>query len=209
MPLRSQIIDHMLRVLGESGVSYDKSLHPSVQLCNSTLDTVSEEEQAKGWWFNKETALKLLPDQQGRVVVPVNALDLRLSEVENMTAASKNRYAVRDGMIYDNNEHTFELSTPVFIDCTLLLDIDHVPALMQSYIQHKAAETVFLDEDGDLSKIQKLERRTALAWQALQAAQLKNVSVNSGDRAVSQVLIGGFRPSVSSRNPNYIGGRIR
>lgn len=209
MPSRSTIINHMLRVLGEGGVSYDQSLHPTVQTCNGTLDMVSEEAQQRGWWFNRETALELVPDNRGEVVVPTNALDVTLSSVSSMTAANKTRYVIRDGKIYDNVEHTSEIGTDVYIDCVLLLDIDHIPSVMQTYIQHKAAETVFLDEDGDVQKLQKLEQRTQRAWQSLQATQLKNIATNALDRTQVQVLNGGWRPSISGRNPNHIGGRIR
>lgn len=209
MPTRAQIINHMLRVLGEGGVSYDQALHPTVQTCNDTLDTVNEEEQGKGWWFNREIALKLVPDNRGQIILPTNTLDMRLTDVDRWSVSQKNRYTFRDGMVYDMLDHTFDLTDAVYVDCIVLLDVDHLPQPMQNYIQHKAAETVFLNGDGDTQKLTKLERRTALAWQTLQAANLKNISVNAHDRTSVQVLNSGWRPSISGRNPNYIGGRVR
>lgn len=209
MPTRAQIINHMLRTLGEGGVSYDQSLHPTVQLCNNCLDVVSSEVQGRGWWFNKEYALTLVPDNRGEVVVPPEALDMIIRGVENMGSSDKIRLVRRDNRIYDAVKHTFELNASVSVDITMLMSIDDIPSAAQTYIQHKAAETVFLDEDGDVQKLQKLEQRTAFAWQALQASQLKTISVNALDRNTAQQLNSGWRPGGQGRNPNYIGGRLR
>lgn len=209
MPTRAQIINHMLRTLGEGGVSYDQSLHPTVQLCNGTLDTVSSEVQGRGWWFNKEYGLVLVPDNRGEVIVPPEALDMTVTGVANLGPSSKSRLVRRDGRIYDTVAHTYQLNRQVQVDVTMLLSIDDIPAVAQTYIQHKAAETVFLDEDGDAQKLQKLEQRTAFAWQALQAQQLKNIATNALDRTHAQTLNAGWRPGGQGRNPNFIGGRIR
>lgn len=209
MPTRPQIINHMLRVLGEGGASYDMSNHPTVQLCNGALDSVSSEVQGKGWWFNKEYGLVLLPDNRGEVIVPPEALDMSISGVANMSSQNKSRYVRRNNRIYDTQAHTFILNRQVTVDTIMLMDINDLPSVMQTYIQHKAAETVFLDEDGDVQKLSKLEQRTAFAWQALQAAQLKNISTNALDGTFAQSLAGGWRGAAGSRNPNFIGGRIR
>jgi exopolysaccharide biosynthesis predicted pyruvyltransferase EpsI len=126
-----------------------------------------------------------------------------------MGSSDKIRLVRRDNRIYDAVKHTFELNASVSVDITMLMSIDDIPSAAQTYIQHKAAETVFLDEDGDVQKLQKLEQRTAFAWQALQAAQLKTISVNALDRNTAQQLNSGWRPGGQGRNPNYIGGRLR
>lgn len=209
MPTRPQIINHMLRTLGEGGVSYDQSLHPTVQLCNTCLDVVSSEVQGRGWWFNKEYNLTLVPDNRGEVIVPPEALDMTISSVSNMGPGEKRRLVRRDNRIYDAIKHTYEIGHNVVVDVTLLMEIDDIPSQAQSYIQHKAAETIFLDEDGDPQKLSKLEQRTMLAWQGLQAQQLKNISTNALDRQSAAILTNGWRPAGQGRNPNFIGGRIR
>lgn len=209
MPTRAQIINHMLRTLGEGGVNDAMSLHPTVQLCNATLDVVSSEVQGRGWWFNKEFNLNLMPDNHGEVIVPPDALDMTIRGVQNMGPDDKTRLVRRDNRIYDNVKHTYELGHAVTVDVTMLLAIDDLPSAAQSYIQHKAAETVFLDEDGDVQKLTKLEQRTAYAWQTLQAQQLKNIATNALDRSTARALNIGWRPGGQGRNPNFIGGRIR
>lgn len=209
MPTRAQIINHMLRTLGEGGVSYDQSTHPTVQICNACLDVVSSEVQGRGWWFNKEYNLTLVPDNRGEVIVPPEALDMHISNVMNLSAGEKRRLVRRDNRIYDSIKHTYELNHDVVIDCVLLLEIDSLPSAAQSYIQHKAAETVFLDEDGDPTKLSKLEQRTALAWQQLHAQQLKNISTNALDRQSAVILSAGWRPGGQGRSPSRLGGRLR
>ncbi len=209
MPSRPQIINHMLRVLGEGGASYDMSLHPTVQLCNGTLDTVAEEVLGKGWWFNKEYGLRLVPDNRGEIIVPPDALDISLHAVSNMNVREKSRYVRRDNRLYDTYEHTYTLNRDILVDTIMKQEINDLPSVMQTYIQHKAAETVFLDEDGDVQKLSKLEQRTAFAWQALQAAQLKNLATNALDGTFARSLQSGWRGSGGGTNPNYIGGRLR
>lgn len=209
MPTRPQIINHMLRTLGEGGVSYDQSTHPTVQLCNSCLDTVSSEVQGRGWWFNKEYGLVLVQDNRGEVIVPTEALDMTIHNVSQLGPGVKGQLVRRDNRIYDTVNHTFEIKRDIRVDITLLLELDDMPSAAQSYIQHKASETIFLDEDGDPQKLAKLEQRTAFAWQALQAQQLKNLSTNALDRISAQQLTHGWRPAGQGRNPNLIGGRLR
>lgn len=208
MPSRSNIIDHMLRTLGESGVSNDQSTHPTVQTCNSVLDDVSEEVQLRGWWFNSETDLKLVPDNRGEIILPGNTLSVRLTDVERYTQQVKERYAFRARKVYDNYEHTFNLGDPIYVDIKVQLEIDDLPAAAQNYIKHLAAERVFTDEDGDQQKLAKLERNRQMAWQTLQAESLKNQAVNALDGYTAQAMTRGWAAS-GSRNPNYIGGRIR
>lgn len=208
MPSRSTIIDHMLRTLGESGVSNDQSTHPTVQLCSSTLNAENEEVQLRGWWFNREYDLKLVPDNRGEIVMPGNTLSIKLSSVDTSNVATKIRYVFRDGLLYDNLNHTFNIGEAVYMDVIVQLDIDDMPASAQNYLKHKAAETVFLNEDGDQNKLKPLERKTQLAWQTLMAEGLRNTAVNALDKNVAQTLNKGWYAS-GSRNPNYIGGRIR
>ncbi len=209
MPTRPEIINHMLRTLGEGGTSYDQSLHPTVQLCNNCLDIVSSEIQGRGWWFNKEYNLRLVPDNRGEVIVPPDALDVHVSTVSNMSPYEKKRLVRRNNRLYDTYEHTYSLNRDIVVDVVLLFTIEDCPSVMQSYLQHKAAETIFLDADGDPQKLSKLETRTALAWQALQAQQLKNISTNALDKQTAIQLQSGWRPAGQGRNPNRIGGHIR
>lgn len=209
MPTHAQIINHMLRTLGEGGVSYDQSTHPTVQLCSNCLNTVNSEVQGRGWWFNKEYGLTLVPDNRGEVIVPPEALDMTITGVQNMSPNDKIKLVRRDNRIYNSVAHTYTLNMNVIVDVTMLMDIDTLPSAAQTYIQHKAAETIFLDEDGDAQKLQKLEQRTAFAWQALQAQQLKNISTNALDGTFARTLNSGWRPGAGGRNPNLIGGRLR
>lgn len=209
MPTRPQIINHMLGVLGEGGVSYDMTLHPTVQQCNGTLDITSADMQGRGWWFNKEYGLKLLQDNNGEVLVPANALDMTVASVVNMGPSEKLRYVRRDNRIYDAVEHTYNIGRPVAINATMLLEINDIPSVAQTYIMHVAAANIFLDQDGDIQKYGKLQERVSLAWQALQAQQLKNIATNALDGTVARELASGWRPAGQGRNPNFIGGRLR
>lgn len=207
MPTRAQIINHMLATIGEAGVSNEMSLHPSVQLCSKVLDLADLEFQGRGWWFNREHQFPLVPDNRGEIIIPTNALDVTVQNVESFSPVDKVRYTARDRKLYDNLNHTFEIGQTVYALLVLQLPIESLPTLAAAYLMNRAAEDVFSSEDGEEKKMNKLERRTALAWQSLKAAEMRNVAVNALDGSFNQRLQAGWRATGQARNPRFIGGR--
>lgn len=205
MVQKLDIIRHMLSVIGESGVSNEESLHPSVLTATDIIDTEDADFQGPGWWFNTEYDLVLTQDNRGEVQIPGNALGFRLSNIENLSAADKRRYVKRGTRVYDAVNHTFSIGSPLTVDIIVKLDIEDMPAVASSYLLHKAALSMYVADDGDTFKTDKLEQRVTLAWQKLRAEEMKSLAVNALDSPTAQRM----RMGTGSHNPNYIGGRIR
>lgn len=204
MSVRGDIIDHMLTTLGEGGVSYEASLHPTVQICTRVLRNADREFQSIGWWFNREHRVPLSPDNRGEILLPTETLSVTVSTIR--TPEAKQRFVRRDGKLYDNVRHTNNFGSIVHADLVVQLDFDDLPPIAASYLMHKAAEDVFLSEDGDAAKLDKLETKTARAWQTLKATEMREVGLNALDAPASRGMLMGVGPSYS-RNPNLIGGR--
>lgn len=206
---RKDIIDHMLSVIGEGAVSSLATTHPSAINAMGILNTEDLEFQGRGWWFNTEYRLKLVPDEIGRVSLPSNTLDCALSDVSILPSAEKNRYVRRGSYIYDTIKHTNIINTSVYVDLVLQLEIEDLPTVAASYLNRKAAQEMYLDDDGDMQKLNELGRRRAEAWQTLKAKELTVLAVTSQDNPVSQLLSSRMRPSFTNGNANLIGGRFR
>jgi hypothetical protein len=198
----------MLSVIGESGVSSTTSSHPSVQTASRILETEDVDFQQTGWWFNKEYRLTLVPNSEGRVVVPASALEVLISDVGAQQPTEKLRYTRRGNFIYDTYKHTNVLNKSIDVDLVTRLPIESLPSVASSYIMHKAREALYIDDDGDTFKTEKLQIATALAMAKLKARELQILSVNALDNPIARQLRAGIGTGASG-NPNLIGGRIR
>ncbi|MGX9389624.1 hypothetical protein ACWX0O_01740 [Nitrobacteraceae bacterium UC4449_H16] len=205
---RATIINSMLSVIGESGVSSTTSTHPSVQTASRILDTEDADFQQVGWWFNREYRLTLVPNSEGRVVVPAAALDVTISDVGVQQPEEKLRYTRRDNLIYDTFKHTSVLNTKIIVDIVTRLSIESLPSVAASFIMHKAREAMYVDDDGDKYKSDKLAQATAVAWQRLRAVEIRKSGVSALDNPTSRELSMGTGQG-SYRSPNLIGGRVR
>lgn len=187
-------------------MSSTTSTHPSVQTASRILETEDLDFQQTGWWFNREYKLTLVPNSDGRVVVPADALDVRISDIDNKTPEEKIRYARRGNYMYDTYKHTDVISTSVVVDIVFRREINSLPAVASSYIMHKAREAMYLDDDGDKFKCDKLTEKRMEAWVSLRAVELRMVGANALDSPYSRQLRMGVGQGMS-RNPNIIGGR--
>jgi hypothetical protein len=180
-----------------------------VQTAARILDTVDVDFQQTGWWFNHEYRLTLVPNSEGRVTVPADALNVAISDIQLRQPVDKTRYTRRGNFIYDAIKHTNVLNTSVDVDLIVRLPIESLPSVAASYILHKARLEMYTDDDGDTFKTQTLQTEVALAWQKLKAKELTIIAVNALDSPQARLLQSGIVGTLGSRNPNLIGGRIR
>jgi len=200
MLTKLEIINHLLNVIGENPVTSATSPHPSVLSAVVMIDGVSKELQSRGWWFNMDYDLRLLPDQAGNIIIPSTALAINV-----INPSSK---LVRRGTkLYDPKKHTFIIDAPVDIDLITLLDIEDLPDTAAIYVKHKAAFDFYTNDDGDPTKGVKLEADAMRAWAKLLAEELRVTKLNSNNRPVGSSLRGRFVQAGSSYNPKYPGGR--
>lgn len=209
MPKKQDIIKHMLATIGQSGVNTTYTSHPSVQNALAVLDGEDTEFQEKGWWFNSERDVVFVQNEDGEIILPAETLKFYVNNNLFKSPYEKNRYSLRNSKLYDTYRHTFNIGKSVPISLALKYEIDTLPSVAQTYLKHKAAETLFLNEDGDEVKYRRLVSKAAVAWHYVVAEQLQMAGTNALDTPMAQQLQAGQRPAFGSRNPNLIGGRLR
>lgn len=206
-----QIVNAMLSTVGEMQQVTLETSHPSVVTARNILQADNADIQGKGWWFNKEFNLKLMPDDTGEVLIPAEALDFALAQsiLRRTPVNQRNRYVKRAGKVYDTHEHTFNIGCPVHADIVTLLAIEDLPAPAFNYLRHVASHSMYVADDGDQQKLMRLEDRVNIAWADLKSAELQAIAPNalhspSADNLLYRIGQGG-QPS----NPVFPGGTWR
>jgi hypothetical protein len=192
MLTKQDIINDMLSVVGEGGVSNIDTLHPSVQVAERIFNAQNLEFQMRGWWFNTEQRLKLVRDSAGRVEMPAGTLKFSVYNIANKTASEKTRYTKRGKYIYDTILHTNVINVDLCADITLLLDVTDLPATASNFIRHRCRELMYVDDDGDQFKTEKLERYRMEAWQALKAEEMSILAASALDNPTARSLRSGY-----------------
>lgn len=210
MTTELEIVNHMLTTLGLRKTSTLTTGHPAVIQAVSILESVDVDFQGIGWWFNKEYGLTLNPDNNGHIIVPTEALSFSIvaSTLQASGPIAKSRYVKRGTKIYDSIDHTLVHTGSLICDLTLQIDIADLPAQAASYLKHKAGEVIYVDDDGDAQKMQRLEERSASAWQILKAEQMRVLATNALDSPVAQQLRYRIRTGGGNTNAMYPGGSL-
>ncbi len=202
-----ELVNHILFTLGESTTPTLETQHPAVQNARAILMSYNKEFQGLGWWFNRELNLKLLPNAEGKVRVPTEALSFRVTKcvLEARSPAQKARFVKRGNFVYDTLEHTDVLNCAVWADIIVLLDYSDLPQAAGAYLKHWAAEQAFLADDGDIQVKRELGINTATARAMLKQEEMKSIGVNAFDRPMAQQLLLGAGQAYD--NPRFLGGR--
>jgi hypothetical protein len=199
------LVNHILFTLGEDTTPTLTTQHPAVLSARTFLSSIDKEFQGRGFWFNRERSIKLLPDSFGKVRIPDETLSFVITNCVTVTQPDKERtrYVKRGGYVYDAYNHTNILNTALWADLVIRLPIDDLPPTAASYLKALAADRAFLASDGDVQVYRELQRQTALAWNLLFAEELKASKLN----ALTTPSAAKLRYSIgSSPNANLLGG---
>lgn len=185
----NDIVNHMLATVGEGGVSTLNTLHPSVATAKRILETENRSFQGRGWWFNKENDLKLVQNEAGQVELPENALAFKIASLENKSPAEKLRYVKRGKYVYDTYKHTTNINMSLYATIVLLLPIEDMPLVASNFLMHRCAELMYVADDGDNFKSEKLTTFRMEAWQELKAQEMQTLEVNALDNTTARALV--------------------
>lgn len=194
------VLNHMLNVIGENPVTTESSNHPSVLSAMVELKRVNKEFQIRGWWFNNEYDLKLSPNESGHIIIPADTM-----YIDPIDSYSK--LARRGNRLYDPVNHTFIINQPVRVNLQVQLPVEDLPEVAAMYLMHQAAYDFYVNDDGDETKANRLEKKVDRAWANLQAEELKVSNVNSRNRPAVLRLQHRMRQQGTQYNPRWPGGR--
>ena len=194
------VLNHMLNVNGESPVTDPSSNHPTVLSAMVELRRVNREMQTRGWWFNTEYNLDLIPNLSGQIVIPQDTLWIDPVDTRSV-------YVRRGGKLYDPVQHTFAINTTVPVNAILLLPVEDLPESAAMFVMHKAAYDFYVNDDGDETKSNRLEQQVNRAWALLQQEELRVTNVNAKNRPQVVYMRHRMMQQGNSYNPRWPGGR--
>lgn len=200
-----ELVNHMLTALGKSTTPTLETLHPAVIKARAVLMSYNKTFQGRGWWFNREFALKLLPDNNGRVRLPDETLTFTVTQCVTAPRNTAARFIQRGHFVYDTVEHTDVLNTAIWADITKLLAYSDLPASAGAFLKHWAAQEAYLADDGDIQVYARMQTTTLQMEVQLKQDQARSINLNALNTPFGQQLrsrgYGG-----RGQNPNYIGG---
>jgi len=151
-------VNQILQSCGQAPVTTLDQTNPDVAIAYQTLLEVSREVQAEGWSFNKEYFYELTPDNNNRISIPNNMLQVDLSH----NAANMDKDVIRrSGKLYDKANHTYTFTEKVECDITWLFDWVDLPIPIADFITARAASIVSSRIVGDNNQYAILQQKEA------------------------------------------------
>jgi hypothetical protein len=161
----------MLSTLGEAPLNSIEEDHPMVASGVRQLRVVSYREQAKGWWFNKET-VTLQPDAAtGEVFVPGDCISVDPTDPYT-------HLVQRGRRLYDPTKQTYKLPNSVPVNMTRFVPFDDLPPTAAVYIGTSAVLMFQKSYDADPNKTRQLVADRGEALVALNSEHIRSMDVN-------------------------------
>ncbi len=125
-------VNSLLQSIGQSPVN--SLVVPGIKdvaIARATLHEVSREVQTIGWWFNTDNDYGLLPDVDGSITLPPNALQVQPNALSISERANK---------LYDTEKHSFIFPTGVAVKCQVrwFFAFEELPQSARTYITARA-----------------------------------------------------------------------
>jgi len=177
------IVNALLKVIGESPVNQIDLGHPDVVIALGTWEEYSSEIQSNGWWFNKE-AWQLEIGTDNKVSVPPDVI----------TVDGPNTYYIKKGKyLYDLENHSYDFSAASDTDLKVNLITEwsetELPPVMYNYILSKAKLSMLVDLAYDQHKERRLEREVEIRHYLVQRHQVRFGKPNAKSTTSAQQLL--------------------
>lgn len=181
------VVNDMLATLGESPLNAIEDDHPMVAAGVRALKVASWREQAKGWWFNKET-VTLAPDADGYIMTPADAISVD-------PVSPSNEFVQRGRRLYNPSTTSYKFTASV--ECKLIRSVpfEDLPPSAAAYVAQCAILAFQTSFDADPGKVREIKQSRADALMALNAEHIRNQQVNLLYRPSMQAKLGfiGYR----------------
>jgi hypothetical protein len=171
-------VNDMLASIGESPVNtLEGDTNADIANARRLLDKVNTEVQAKGWTFNIEESVELVPDVFSKFIAYMpDYLTIR-------TPGGASAYTNRGGYLYDRLNLTDQFTSSVVVDLIRLRPYSEMPTQFRSYIVAKAARRFNIRFFGAAEIEGSLQMEENEAWAAVQEYELEfgNFNMLGGD----------------------------
>ena len=158
-------VNSILGSIGQSPITQLKnttgaliSTNPEISFIYNLLVETTKDVLNEGWHFNTEEHIEIQPDANKNILIPTNMLRYDIHDGQMF----RDRDVVkREGKLYNKVDHTFEFSSPVFVDATYLYDFEDLPSAFQRYIIAKASTRAATQLVGDVNLVKLLQTQEA------------------------------------------------
>lgn len=171
-------VNDMLAAIGESPVNtLEGDSNADVANARRILNKVNTEVQSKGWTFNIEEGVSLVPDVFSQLI---NYLPDYLSV---KSTSGTTIYTNRGGYLFDRSERTDQFTGPVEVNLIRLRSFEEMPVPFRTYIIAKASRRFNIRFFGAAEIEATLQEEESDAWQAVQEYELEygNFNMLEGD----------------------------
>ena len=175
-------VNSIIGTIGEAPVNTLEQL-ADIDAINALriLRSISRQEQARGWTFNKTPHFTLNPDVDSKKI-PWNDSYLYIKDNHGRKLVRQGDYVkdlFRDTLIFDK---------PLDVEIVLYLDFENLPEQMRNYVLAKACFVFQSSYFGDDSLTKVTQQEIGEAWQHLQEYELDNNSDSMLDHTYVQQL---------------------
>ena len=175
-----EAVNEILSSIGSNPVdTLENSLDVDVLNAKRILSSVSREVQARGWFFNTEDNITLLPDaDDGLVPCPENYLQFYSSGYQLIR---------RNGYFYDIASQTDKFPSGLTLSLIRLVPFEELPEAFRNYVTCRSARIFQMRYLGSTDIDQSLYLAETEAFSAVTDYELKagNYNIFSGDTYIS------------------------
>lgn len=165
------VVNACLQSMGRAPINSLAGGSPIITSAQASLRTALMEEQAIGWWFNREL-VTLTANTDGQYYCPADTLDLTTDE-------NPPWLSTRGSRLYDNRIGDYFKSTGnITVDLVRLIPLDDLPYQAQRLVQCAAVLNFQRSFDADDQKIKTVTQDYGKALGLLRAAHIRAVKAN-------------------------------
>ena len=175
-------VNSILGSIGQSPITTfkdDKGViinnNPEITFIYNILSETTKDILNEGWHFNTENHIKLTPDPNGHITIPVNYLRYDLNDGQ----ADRHMDLVkRNNRLYDLVNHTDVFDHDVELDVVYLYAFEDIPSVFQRYIIARASTRAATQLVTNAELVKLLQGQEGLA-----RASLMEYECNQGDHS--------------------------
>ena len=153
-------VNSILGAIGQSPITTLNFTNPEISFIYNILNEVNKDVQNEGWHFNTENHVKMSPDANKHIALPVNTLRY---DINDGLISKTTDVVTRNGRLYDTVYHTDEFESNVYIDAVTLYPFADIPNVFQRYITYRAAVRAATQLVSNAQLVQLLQQDEAKA----------------------------------------------
>ena len=175
-------VNSILGSIGQSPITTFKDSNgviinnnPEITFIYNILSETTKDILNEGWHFNTENHIKLSPDANGHITIPVNYLRYDLNDGQ----ADRHMDLVkRNNRLYDLVNHTDVFDHDVELDVVYLYAFEDIPSVYQRYIIARSSTRAATQLVANSELVKLLQGQEGLA-----RAALMEYECNQGDHS--------------------------